>query len=134
MIKKLISAFMAMTMMLSFTACSDSNLTEEEKAVIGLWNGTAVMIGEEVQALPSAYCALEIREDHTATSSIMNSETGGSDKGEMTWEYSGVEEELHIFNMTNSEGGKITAAYSPRDNWLFVMSGPESSILFEKVS
>lgn len=132
MIKKLVSMTLAFTMLFSFTACSSQ--PEEEKAVTGLWNATHVQMGEEMSVLPSAYCALEVKEDKTASISIANSETGGADVEQLTWEYTETTEGgMYTYTFTNSAGGTIIAAYSRENKALVVISSEESSIIFEKV-
>ncbi|MBQ3008644.1 MAG: hypothetical protein IJD80_03550 [Oscillospiraceae bacterium] len=132
MIKKLVSMALAFTMMFAFTACSSQ--TDEEKAVIGLWNATHVQMGEEMSVLPSAYCALEVKKDNTASISISNNETGGADVEQLTWETSETTEGgMYTYVFTNSAGGTLAAAYSRDDNALVVISSEESSIIFEKV-
>ena len=129
--KKILSVFMAVVMMMSFVACS--SLPKEEKAFIGLWNASYVEVNGELEAVPSAYCAMDVKKDKTAAVSTVGGE-GQVMAEELTWEYAQTTEGgMYVYKMVNTAGGTLIAAYSPEDNQLVLMTSETTSILFEKV-
>ncbi len=130
--KKIISIVLAVIMAFSMTACS--SLSEEEKAFTGLWNATYVETDGTLTAVPAAYCALDVKDDKTATVSII-SETGEAMAEEMTWEYTETTEGgMYVFDVTNSSGGVLQTVYSPEGDRVVMFTSETTSILFEKVS
>ncbi|MBR5521358.1 MAG: hypothetical protein IKU54_05110 [Oscillospiraceae bacterium] len=130
--KKIIALCLAVIMMFSMTACS--SLSEEEKAFTGLWNATYVEMDGTLERVPNAYCALEVKEDKTATISVIG-ENGEVMPENLTWVYVETSEGgLYVYEMTNSVGGIIPAAYSVADEKLVLLTAENASILFEKIN
>ena len=129
--KKIISLCLAVIMAVSMAGCS--SLSDEEKAFIGLWNATYIESEGTLTSVPNAYCAMEIREDKTGTVSVID-KTGEAQAEEVTWAYvETTEGGMYVFDVTNSSGGVLPAAYSPDDNQVVMFTSETTSILFEKV-
>jgi len=130
--KKIISMALAVIMAFSMTACS--SLSKEEKAFTGLWDAIYIENDGELTSVPSAYCAMEVKDDKTATISVIGAD-GIAVAEELTWEYiETTEGGMYVFDVKNSSGGLLQTVYSPEDNQVVMFTSETTSILFEKVT
>lgn len=130
--KKIISMALAVIMAFSMTACS--SLSKEEKAFTGLWNATYIENAGTLTSVPTAYCAMDVKDDKTATVSVIGAD-GIAVAEELTWEYiETTEGGMYVFDMTNSSGGLLQTVYSPEGNRVVMFTSETTSILFEKVT